>query len=177
MDVAIRRRGIVSAIVRRLVEGDYHALREIRLEALRLHPEAFCADLAQEEAMSKDEWLARLESAATFGAFSGDQLDGIAVFSRPSRPKLAHTGDLSAMYVRAPARGTGVADGLLRAVIDHAAGEVDQIKLTVNADNARAVRLYERHGFRIVGRVPHYVRVGDRLYDELIMLRGVSPSD
>jgi ribosomal protein S18 acetylase RimI-like enzyme len=81
------------------------------------------------------------------------------------------------MYVRAEARGTGIADTLVRRIIEHAVSEVDQIQLTVNADNARAIRLYERHGFRIVGRIPRYIRVGDRLYDELIMLRGVSPSD
>jgi len=167
----------VTVTVRPFVADDVEALREIRLEALRLHPEAFCADLEQEEAMSKPQWLARLASAATLGGFSGAACEGMVVYSRPSVAKRAHTGELSAMYVREAARGSGLADALVRAVIEHAAGEVEQLKLTVNADNLRAVRLYERHGFRVCGRIPRTIRVGERTYDELVMLRTVSQSD
>jgi ribosomal protein S18 acetylase RimI-like enzyme len=167
----------MTLTVRPFVEDDYEALREIRLEALRLHPEAFCADLEQEEAMSKAQWLARLASAVTLGGFSDEGCAGMVVYSRPSLAKRAHTGELSAMYVREAARGSGLADALVRAVIERAAGEVEQIKLTLNADNLRAVKLYERHGFRVCGRIPRTIHVGERTYDELVMVRGVSQSD
>jgi len=161
----------VSIVVRQLTAGDYDSLREIRLESLRLHPEAFAADPAQEEAMPKAEWLARLASAVSFGGFADGALAGMAVFSRSSRPKLAHTGDLGAMYVRESARGGGLADRLMETLLTHAAREVEQIKLTVNAENARAVKFYERHGFRTIGRIPNSIRVAGRSYDELLMLR------
>jgi len=167
----------MTVSVRRLTPEDYGCFRAIRLEALRRHPEAFAADPDQEEAASKEEWLARLAGAVTFGGFLDRVLAGTAVFSRPSRPKLAHTGDLGAMYVRDEARGRGLADALIEAVLDRAAGEVEQIKLTVNAENARAIKLYERHGFRTIGRIPRSLRVGGRNYDELMMLRPVSSSD
>jgi len=54
---------------------------------------------------------------------------------------------------------------------------VEQIQLTVNADNARAIKFYERHGFRTVGRMPHALLVDGRYYDELTMVRAVSSSD
>ena len=41
----------------------------------------------------------------------------------------------------------------------------------------RAVKFYERHGFRTVGRVPRAMRVGGRVFDELTMVRAVSESD
>ncbi|HWA03073.1 MAG TPA: GNAT family N-acetyltransferase [Rhizomicrobium sp.] len=167
----------MSIAVRRLTPDDYEALREIRLESLRLHPELFAADPAQEEAAGREEWLARLASAASFGGFADGTLSGLLVFSQPSRPKLAHTGSLGAMYVRQSARGTGLADALMAAVVDHAATVVEQIQLTVNADNTRAVRFYERHGFRTIGRIPRSLLVGDRYYDELMMLRPVSATD
>ncbi len=75
------------------------------------------------------------------------------------------------------ARGTGLADALVEAVIDEAVNKVEQIKLTVNAENPPAIKLYERHDFRTIGKYPNSLRVGDRTYEELIMLRPVSASD
>ena len=101
----------------------------------------------------------------------------MVVFVKPHRRKTGHTGELGAMYVRAGARGTGLADALVEAVIDEAVNKVEQIKLTVNAENPPAIKLYERHGFRTIGKYPNSLRVGDRTYEELIMLRPVSASD
>jgi ribosomal protein S18 acetylase RimI-like enzyme len=167
----------MSIAVRRLVPGDYEAMRALRLESLHVYPQFFAADPEQEAAMGRDEWLARLETAASFGGFVGGELAGMVVFSRPSRPKLAHTGDLGAMYVRDSARGLGLADALIDAVLDHAGGQVEQVKLSVNAENARAIKFYERHGFRTIGRIPRSLNIAGRFYDDLLMLRAVSSSD
>ena len=125
--------------------------------------------------MPKEEWLKRLASASSFGGFIDGKLSGMVVFSRPSRPKLAHTGDIGAMYVRDTARGTGLADALMTALLDHASRVVEQVQLTVNAENARAIKFYERHGFREIGRIPRSLHVGDRYYDDLLMFRTVAP--
>lgn len=164
-------------IVRRLTETDYDELRAIRLEALRLHPENFGADLEIEEAFTREQWLGRMATAATFGVFVDGALAGIAVFARPRVKKTAHTGEIGAMYVRASLRGQGAGDALMRTIVDHAVNEVEQIKLTVNAENAPAIRLYERHGFRTIGKYPNSLHIGDRSYEELIMFRAVSASD
>jgi ribosomal protein S18 acetylase RimI-like enzyme len=176
MEGALRRL-VLTSVVRRLGDADYEGLREIRLEALRLHPDCFSAELEVEEAFTREQWLSRLASAATFGGFTDGALNGVVVFAKPSSKKTRHTGELGAMYVRAAARGTGVADALIEAIIDHAVNEVEQLKLTVNTENARAIKLYERHGFRTIGKYPNSLRVGDRTYEELIMFRAVSNSD
>lgn len=176
MESALRGQRM-SISVRPLTPDDYDALREIRLEALHRNPSLFAADPAIEEAMSKEEWLKRLSTAVTFGGFVDGKLSGIVVFSRPPSRKLAHTGDLGAMYVRETARGTGLGDALVAALVDHAAKEVEQIKLTVNAENARAIKFYERHGFRTIGRIPRSLNIDGRYYDDLLMLRAVSQSD
>jgi ribosomal protein S18 acetylase RimI-like enzyme len=167
----------MSTSVRRLTPDDYDALREIRLESLRLHPALFAADLDPEAAMAKEEWLSRMATGVSFGGFVDGVLNGMVIYSRPTRPKLAHTGNLGAMYVRDAARGTGLADALVDALVDHAASEVEQIQLTVNAENARAIKFYERHGFRTIGRIPRSLLVAGRYYDDLLMLRAVSSSD
>lgn len=156
---------------------DIAAMRAIRLEALRLHPEAFCADLETVEAMTLEDFGAHAAKAAWFGGYVDGALAGMAVFSQPGAKKLAHTGELSSMYVRAGHRGLGLADAMIEAAIDLAIGLVEQLKLAVNAENPHAIALYERHGFRIVGRIPRAIRAGGRTYDEIVMVRTVSASD
>lgn len=160
--------------VRLITPEDYESFRALRLESLRQLPANFAADPVQEEAMPKEEWLKRLASALSFGGFIDSALSGMVVFSRPSRPKLAHTGDIGAMYVRAAAQGTGLADALMTALLDHASTVVEQVQLTVNAENARAIKFYQRHGFREIGIIPRSLHVGDRYYDDMVMFRSVS---
>lgn len=167
----------MSIAVRALTPDDHDALRAIRLEALSLHPALFAADLGEETAMTKEDWLARLAGGVSFGGFFDGALSGLAIFTRPARPKLAHTGNLGAMYVRDAARGTGLADALVDALVDYASTVVEQVQLTVNAENARAIKFYERHGFRTIGRIPRSLKVAERYYDDLLMLRVVSLSD
>jgi ribosomal protein S18 acetylase RimI-like enzyme len=159
--------------VRMLGPADASALRALRLDSLRLHPQFFGADLDVEEAMTAEDMKARMSSGTSFGGFVDNVLCGMVVFVKPNRKKTGHTGDLGAMYVCANARGTGLADALVQAVIAEARGKVDQIKLTVNAENPRAVHLYERNGFREIGRFPDSLRVDGRSYDELVMIRAV----
>jgi ribosomal protein S18 acetylase RimI-like enzyme len=173
MEAAFQRRGM-SIAVRMITPDDYDSFRALRLESLRLLPDCFAADPVQEEAMPKDQWLSRLASAASFGGFVDDTLSGMVVFSRPSRPKLAHTGDIGAMYVRSSAQGTGLADALMTTLLKHASTVVEQVQLTVNAENARAIKFYERHGFREIGRIPRSLHVDDRYYDDMLMFRSVS---
>lgn len=176
MEAALRWHRM-TALVRRLTPDDAENARAVRLEGLKLHPEAFSRDYEQDEKRGLEEWRARLASGAWFGGFVDGALSGICAFARGDSSKTAHTGKLGGMYVREAARGTGLASAIFEAVIDHATAQVEQLELTVNANNARAIKFYERHGFRTVGRMPHALRVDGRYYDELSMVRGVSSSD
>ncbi|GMA84794.1 hypothetical protein GCM10025868_00440 [Angustibacter aerolatus] len=67
-------------------------------------------------------------------------------------------------------RGRGLGGRLVDALLaDAAATGVEVLTLDVRADNARAVALYERHGFVVGGRVPGIVRWGDQRFDLLTM--------
>lgn len=162
----------------RLSETDVDRLREIRLEALKTNPEAFSADLAIEEALTPQQWLQRFVNTAWFASTEGGAWRGIGAYSKRSRSaKEAHTGWIGSIYVRPQHRRKGVAGALLEALIEHAANEVDQVILTVNAENKSAIALYERHGFRTYGRMPRSLHIDDRYYDEVEMIRAVSASD
>jgi RimJ/RimL family protein N-acetyltransferase len=158
--------------VSQLGSQDAAALREIRLESLRLHPTAFSADLEVESAFTLVEWRQRLEQRVWFGGKSGGVLLGIAAFSTDTHSKkLRHTGHLGAMYVRETARGKGMADELINVLLDYASLHVEQVALTVEAGNARAIKLYERHAFRVTGRIPRSILVDGLYFDELQMFR------
>ncbi|UJJ60122.1 MULTISPECIES: GNAT family N-acetyltransferase [Rhodanobacter] len=59
------------------------------------------------------------------------------------------------------ARGQGVGAALLAAVADAARRRGSRaLKLEVRTDNAAAIRLYERHGFRRIGRYARYYEDG-----------------
>jgi RimJ/RimL family protein N-acetyltransferase len=162
----------VSFAVRRLGAGDLAGYREIRLEALREHPEAFGASYEAVSQRDDSYFLDGLRTMAVFGAFAADGKQvGLAAFSRHEGAKTMHRGDLFQMYVRPEARGTGCALELIGAVAAHATGIVVQLHLGVAADNEPAIRLYERAGFHIYGTEPRSLYVNGRYIDEHLMVR------
>jgi ribosomal protein S18 acetylase RimI-like enzyme len=179
MDAALRRAGgSVSAVVSRLTPDDAELLRELRLEALAAHPTFLAADPDYEASFPIERWRESLEAHHWLCARMDGAVAGLCIFTHPAHNrKQKHTGNLGSMYVRDAFRGKGVADALLKSVLDHAVTCVEQVSLTVMAENARAIRFYQRHGFREYGRVPRAIHVGDRYYDDVEMMRAVSASD
>jgi len=84
---------------------------------------------------------------------------------------LRHSGVLG-MGVAASHRGRGVGSALLRATLDTAAARgITRVELVVRADNVAALRLYQRHGFELEGRLRDYLVVDGRAYDAVQMAR------
>ena len=159
-------------VIRRLEPGpDTGLYRDIRLEALRTAPEAFVSDYATEKEKPAESFAATLTAAAMFGAFHGDELLGIAGLYVEPKARLAHKGTLWAVYVRPKARSAGVARRLIQAVLDHAEGEVEQVNLAVERGNINARRLYTSLGFVEYGLEKNAVKIGDRYFDDVLMVK------
>nr|WP_260986146.1 GNAT family N-acetyltransferase [Bordetella genomosp. 13] len=160
--------------VRRLGAGDARAYREIRLEALRRHPEAFASSWEDEQAHDEAWFASRLRDGFVAGAFDAQgALVGTAGLLVPASTKLRHKGMLWGMYVSPRARGAGAAPALVQAVLDEARGRVDAVSLTVTVGNEAALRLYRQSGFEEYAREPRALKVGGRYYDEILMTRAV----
>jgi len=155
--------------IRRLNAIDAAAYRKIRLEALQSRPDAFGSAYESECDLPRDAFVEKLARDAVFGAFAADALLGIAGFHRLDGARENHKGLLWSMYVRETARGGDVADALVKAVVDHASGEVEALLLAVGVHNEAARRLYRRHSFVEYGREPRALKVGDVYYDEIMM--------
>ena len=164
-------------VVRRFEIGEAEALRRLRLLALRDTPEAFGKGYAQDEARPLESWQEWIATDAPFGAFVGTEPHGLAGFSRETAANLAHRGKLGAMYVAPGLRGTGAAAALVGAVLQYARTCVEQVHLSVNVDNQRAVRFYRRMGFVEYGCEPAGLRYAGIAHDVLLMVRRLQPAD
>jgi ribosomal protein S18 acetylase RimI-like enzyme len=153
----------------RLTSRDVERFRAVRLEGLRNDPDGFRYGVAEDEAVGTDAWAARLDRDHVVAAEHDGEILGVGGFSRMAGEKLEHKGLIWGMYVRPEARGTGVADAIMHALIEHARGRVRQLQLTVMSNNARARAFYERHGFVHYATEPQAVRQGSEYRDESSM--------
>lgn len=157
--------------VMHLSGSDATEFRELRLDGLRRHPEAFGASYEEEVRQTLDDSRRRLESGIVFGARRKGlpALDGIAGLFIPEGIKTRHKGVLWGMYVRPEARGLGLGSALVARVIEHAGGVVEELTLAVGTSNDQAVSLYRRAGFEEYGLEERALKVADRYYDEFLM--------
>jgi RimJ/RimL family protein N-acetyltransferase len=157
-------------VVRRLHPGDAPAYQALRLEGFMRHPLQFRVAPEDEEALTQEHVAERLASTFVAGGFDGDELVGIAGLSRFEGAKLRHRALLWGMYVQEAARGSGLADSLVRSVLSEARTQgIEQVILTVAAENVRARRLYERWGFAVYGTEPRAVKTPNGYLDEISM--------
>jgi len=90
--------------------------------------------------------------------------------------QLRHKGTLWGMYVRESARGSGLSEAIVNAVLKHAERRVEQVLLAVASRNGRAIRFYERLGFKSYATEPRAMKVGQTYVDELLMVRFLTPA-
>jgi ribosomal protein S18 acetylase RimI-like enzyme len=160
-----------GAGVRRLEEDEAALFREIRLEGLRLAPEAYGSAFAVEDAKPLVWFQERLRDSEVFGAFRAGTIVGIAGFVVDSGPKRRHIGHLWGVYVRPDERGRGTGRQLCEAVVATARRQVEVMQLTVMADNAPARRLYRELGFVEFGVERKARKVAGVFYDDIHMAR------
>lgn len=121
--------------------------RTIRLEALADAPGIFLGDWAEWTTRPVADFLPPLaESDCWAAGRSVGQPLAVARWGRHDR--IADAGMLMSVFARPQARGTGMIDALIVHLLGRAAPQVRQMRLHVAETNTRAIRLYERHGFR-----------------------------
>jgi RimJ/RimL family protein N-acetyltransferase len=161
--------------IRQLTPADAAWYRSIRLAGLKESPEAFGSTFETEFTKPLAWFFARLSDSVVFGAFHESRILGTAGFAGRSEQKEAHKGLLWGMYVRPQARGTGVAQRLVEAVIDYARPRVELVQLSVVVGNERARRLYARLGFVEYGIEKNALKHCGKYYDEILMAKELGP--
>ena len=117
------------------------------------------------------EHLANMEGAnAMFVARMGERMVGcIGVHGVGRSARMAHRASFG-INVLKECWGQGVGSALLQTAVDFAkeAG-IAVLSLEVRSDNARAIALYEKFGFRIIGHFPDFFRVNGESVDFELM--------
>lgn len=151
---------------------DFEVFKRIRLEALRVCPEAFASTLADWESLPDEEWRRRLANNPVVVSFSGDEPVGIMGLMRQQASKMAHRATIIMVYVRDTERGGERAVAMLDLLLDRArASGISQVELAVSAENPAAIRFYRREGFHEIGRIPAGFLHEGREIDEIMMAR------
>jgi ribosomal protein S18 acetylase RimI-like enzyme len=155
--------------IRQLLPTDAESFRELRLEGLRLNPEAFGSTYDFEKDQPLDRYTGWLTNSTVFGAYQNSHLIGTANFTQLSGQKDSHKGLLRAMYVRPAARRSGAGRQLVQAIIDHARPKVEQLQLSVVSTNQPALCLYQSLGFRQYGLEKNALKHNGLYSDEILM--------
>lgn len=102
-------------------------------------------------------------------ALCGDVVVGNAIVERNKIKRYNHRAELSLTVLR-EFWGRGIGSELMRRMIDFAKSVgIEILYLEVRADNERAVSLYKKFGFSLIGEYENFFKINDKYYDAYLM--------
>ncbi|WP_320198318.1 GNAT family N-acetyltransferase [Agrobacterium sp. rho-13.3] len=104
-----------------------------------------------------------------------DGIDGFVriAFDSPAPIPGCSATEIKTLYLQPRHHGRGIGKGLLNEGVNRCADrKADAVWLTVNAQNASAIRFYAAQKFETIGRT--HFRIGDQTYPNEVMLRRIS---
>jgi len=165
----------MSIIIRKLQPHESGSYREVRLACLKNVPQYFGSTYEEEILNPKFMFETFIENDSPdhvmFGAFEEEQLIGITGFNRMARQRAMHRGEIVQVYVDSKYRGQNIGEQLLRRALEYAftLDGIEQVQLSVIANNQTAIKLYKKLGFKPFGVQPGYFKVGDTYLDQQFM--------
>jgi len=141
-----------TSTIRRLGRGEGELYRTIRLEALRESPEAFSSSYEAALGRDMESWKKQADEAsegndrAIFIVQNDEPIGLVGLYRDPENPS---QGELVQMWISPSVRGGGIAEELLNHLLAWAASHFyETISAEVTDGNQRALRFYQRCGFR-----------------------------
>ncbi|RYM05199.1 GNAT family N-acetyltransferase [Sporolactobacillus sp. THM7-7] len=160
---------------KQLTAADAEKYREVRLEALQKHPEAFASEYGIEVKYSSSDYEQQLSRGhvVTLGTFDQEQLIGIVTLVKETLPKMEHRATLEAVYVKPEYRGQSLSKRMIEKLEEMARreGVVKKFYLFVMTTNTRAIRAYQKMGFSIYGEDKDAMKEAEGYVDEYLMVK------
>ena len=102
-------------------------------------------------------------------ATDGDLIVANGVIERERIPRLSHRARLTLTVLR-DYWGQGIGTRLMEMMVDFCTSTgVNVITLECRADNSRAIKLYEKFGFSVMGRFERYFKINGEYHAAIIM--------
>jgi ribosomal protein S18 acetylase RimI-like enzyme len=165
----------------KLQPSQWNRYQKLRRQAVRQMPRAFGVTYAEELAARSSEirhevkaaWAGNNRWLVVATAKHEPNLIGMVSAFVKSDRYFRHIATIEWMYVDPQFRGRGVGKALLSHLLDAIEKDkrIKKVRLMVNAAQREAIALYNRAGFRRVGRQRKEIFDGKRYHDELIMER------
>ncbi|MCQ4088411.1 GNAT family N-acetyltransferase [Saccharibacillus sp. JS10] len=161
--------------IKNVTKEDVEAYWKLRLEALRTNPTTFGASYEDSLQTPMSDVLQRIKDEPDnymLMAFTEkDKAAGMIGFRRELGIKFKHKGIIWGVYVAPEYRGIGIAQGLLKEVINRGKEleGLKKINLCAVTTNQAAINLYKKLGFEIYGTEKNALQYEGREYDEALM--------
>lgn len=170
--------------IRSLDADDANDFNDLRLRALKEHPDAFLSSYEEERARSVETVAGRLRRGAEspdefiLGAYLWGELIGMVGLFRERNEKTRHKATIWGMYVPSEWQGRGVGRALLTEAIRLARmiPGLERLNISFVVGNERAGNLYASLGFESYGVEPSALLVNGEYLDEEHMTLHVSNS-
>ena len=167
----------MAIVIGQLSPDDWPKYREIRLQALQTSPTSFASTYDECVVYPDEYWRSQLEKSKrkeellVLCALDQEKVVGMIVLQWHNKSIVKHVTEIHGVYVTSSYRGQGVGKLLLDAVIAAAKQDLHctKVKLGVNAENTKALKLYTSYGFKVVGKHERELRYGSVYCDELLL--------
>lgn len=156
--------------IKPLHQADWKIWKQLRLEALKKESSNFGSSFEEESTWPDSSFQDCLIKNTILGAFVDDELVGCVGFYCLNSSKTKHRGIIWGIFTKPEYRGQGIASSLIKAIIAYAQSRVMQLHLTCVTTNLGAIKLYQKHGFKIYATEPRSLKIGDAFLDEHLMI-------
>jgi RimJ/RimL family protein N-acetyltransferase len=172
---------LMSITTRALTTQDLETFRQIRLRALREHPDVYATSYGEAAARTERDWIEILDGKGKcmFGLFDGDRLIGIAAVFTSREDPSGRTGLLAMDYIDPLYRDRRLSRLLYQARIDWAKQHPPfrRVVISHREGNEHSRRANQAFGFKLVDKRemawPDGTNAPEYMYElDLAALRG-----
>ncbi len=163
-------------MIRQLEPNDSAGYYNIRLQGLRLHPEAFGTG-AEDWLKATDEQVMNILEKSSqddfvLGYFQDGELAGVIGLKKEKKHSVGHKGTIWGLIVLPKFRNQGIGKALLKALIARAAQtqELKYIRAVVTISAVNAKYIFESCGFSSYGIEQRGIKEDTNFFDQSFMM-------
>jgi ribosomal protein S18 acetylase RimI-like enzyme len=117
-----------------------------------------------------DAWLASVSDSRMAVATDGTRVLASGLWRRGDTAVLRHTGRIWKVMAHPQVRRQGAGRAVMQLLVDDAREQgIEVLTLDCRGNNHGAQRMYAALGFRVTGRLPDVLAIGDERFDQVLM--------